>query len=267
VVLLLLPTPGAALLEPWPVLRAELQDFGHPVIFAILALIGRTALARRSGGHLLPGHVLLLALGLGLFGAVMEVAQVYAGREGSWSDLLGNVLGIGLGLLLPVRTTAARSGAALLALLAAAPLLWTLSAYAWRHSQLPLVWRADSALLGRFAQWQGGEYPGLVLLEVPRDWRDFSALRVTVANPAQVPGDFAVRIHDAAHDQRFDDRFHRAFQAAPGTTEDFEIPLEEVRRAPVGRHLDLSRVASVIVFQQASRQVPRVMVLEVSLVP
>lgn len=250
-VLMLIPLDRFDLLRQWPALREELQNIGHPIAFMALALIGRRTM-RRSLGLLHARHYLLLAVSLGAFAALTEVLQGLTGRDGSFRDFTGDLLGICAGLLwLPQNKLAMRT-AALAALLACASLMWTICAYLYRQQQTPVIWRADSALLNRFAHWQGGNYPGLVLQEVPADWRAFRTLILVVRNPDSQVAPFTIRIHDADHDERYTDRFHRTFMVAAHSTGTFHIPLEDVAAGPVGRSLDLAALDGMVVFQQAS---------------
>lgn len=253
--LMLVPVDGLRLLQLAPALRSELQNFAHPVVFAMLALLGRRAM-QQAIGTLRPGHLLPLAGVLVAFAVFTEVLQGFTGREQSFGDFIGDLLGICAGMLWPLRKRPAIWAANLAAVLACIPLGWTVSAYLYRQAQAPLIWQIDSPLLNRFSHWQAGSYPGLVIEEVPADWRDYQTLAITVRNPGADTASLTVRIHDLAHDQRYDDRFNRNFLIAGATTKVIRIPLSEVTAAPAGRSLDLAAVAGIIIFQQADA--PRV---------
>lgn len=264
ILLMLVPVDNLGILPLAPALRGELQDFAHPIVFALLAFLGRQAM-RQSIGAIQGRHLLLLAGGLVLFAAFTELLQGFTGREQSLGDFIGDLLGICAGILWPLRNRTATWIANLAAVLACIPLLWTLSAYLYRHAQFPQLWHVDSVLLNRFSHWQGGEYPGLVLDEVPADWRASRALAITVRNPGAAPASFTVRVHDATHDHSHDDRFNRTFQLAANSTGDFRIPLDDISGAPAGRSLDLAAVAGIIIFQAGPEAGPAISPVEIRL--
>jgi hypothetical protein len=260
--LMLLPIEDVRLLHLAPAMRSELQNFAHPVVFATLAVLGMRAI-RQTTGTLRTVPQLLLAGVLVVFAAFTEMLQGLTGREQSFGDFIGDLLGISAGMFWGLRGSLALWVANLAALAASAPLLWTVSAYLYRQARTPLIWQIDSALLNRFSHWQEGEYPGLVIEEVPADWRDYQTLAITVRNPGADVASFSVRIHDLAHDHRYDDRYNRHFLLPANSTEVVRIPLSEVATAPGGRSLDLAAVAGLIVFQEAAG--PRVLPIEIRL--
>lgn len=264
--LMLIPPGDPGLLAHHPALRAALQNFAHPVIFAALAILGRRAMSRPNGPHPLRHH-LVLAGTLVLFAAVTEILQGLVDRDESFADFVGDLLGICAGLLWPPRSRLAICAVTIAIALASLPLGWTLSAYLYRHMQLPQIWRADSLLLNRFARWQTGSFPGLVIEEVPADWRAYRALAITVHNPGSATASFTVRIHDAHHDQRHEDRFNQTFHLAAGATDVFQIPVSAIKDGPKDRPLDLAAVAGIVVFQKRSEAGVRVTPTGMHLVP
>jgi hypothetical protein len=249
-ILLLVPLGNLGLLRQHPALRDELQNVMHPVVFAALAVVGRQTL-HRSIGSLHTWHFLLLAGALAIFGFLTELLQEATGRERSLTDFIGDLLGICSGLLWSSQDRAAAFFARLAALLACVPLICTSAAYLYRQAHLPQIWHTDSLLLNRFSRWQTGRFPGIVLEEVPPDWRPYRLLVLTVRNPGTMAATFTVRVHDAHHDQRHDDRFNRSFRIEAGTVGVFEIPLREIVAGPAHRPLDLAAVAGIVLFQDS----------------
>lgn len=80
------------------------------------------------------------------------------------------------------------------------------------------------------------------------DWRGFSALVLDVTNPDETPLRLTVRVHDATHDQRHEDRFNRAFEVPPANRVTLRIPMEDILASPVGRPLDLAHIAGIVLF-------------------
>jgi hypothetical protein len=69
-----------------------------------------------------------------------------------------------------------------------------------------------------------------------------------LTNPDSRPLTLTVRVHDRAHDNRASDRFNRTFTIPGATRQTVSFALADIERAPLGRTLDLSRVAGLILF-------------------
>lgn len=92
---------------------------------------------------------------------------------------------------------------------------------------------------------------GLRLAEPEPDWRGYAQLVLEIVNPGAAPLRLTVRVHDAWHDQRHEDRFNRAYTVGAGSRRTIRIALEEIARAPDGRLLDLGHVAGVGLFESS----------------
>jgi VanZ family protein len=90
-------------------------------------------------------------------------------------------------------------------------------------------------------------YPGLEIWEPSPDWSGYKRLRFSVLSEYESDLRLAVRIQDLAHNQLYEDRFNRAFDLHPGMNE-LEIDLADVKSAPAGREMDMSRITSLIIF-------------------
>jgi hypothetical protein len=62
-----------------------------------------------------------------------------------------------------------------------------------------------------------------------------------------------LRIDDVAHNQEHKDRFNRTFSIEPGLN-DLAVTLDDVRRAPAEREMDLRRMAQLILFTNRPRE-------------
>ena len=69
----------------------------------------------------------------------------------------------------------------------------------------------------------------------------------TVVSDLDRPLRLVVRVHDRAHDQRFADRFNRSLVILPGLNR-VAIPIDEIRRAPDRREMDLRYVRGIVLF-------------------
>jgi hypothetical protein len=90
-------------------------------------------------------------------------------------------------------------------------------------------------------------YPGVSLDEPYPDWRAYHRLAFTVVSDLDAPLKLTIRVHDAAHDQRYADRFNRTLTIAPGVNR-IVIPLDDIRTAPDRREMDLSRIRGIVIF-------------------
>ncbi len=93
-------------------------------------------------------------------------------------------------------------------------------------------------------------YSGTSLFYFPHDWQGYRWLRFSIYNPQRREVALHCRIHDALHRRhgsRFEDRFHTRFLLRPGWN-DLSVSLEEVRRAPAGRTMDMQRIEGFGIF-------------------
>ncbi len=260
-----------------------LFDFGHAPLSGVVALLLRGWLAA-GGWRALRGRerASLLAFGLtvGIGAAVEALQNLQPNREPSWQDLWRDAAGAASFLLLreawaaggrpaggrPSRAGRAAAVLAGLALLlaAAATLARTVRLYAERDRAMPTLFALDGTWWERSLIDEGhsrltpapglarldlgaGEFPGVTFEEPYPDWRGYRSLVVRIVSDLDAPLPMAIRVHDAAHNQRFEDRFNRRLLVQPGENV-FRIPLDEVRRAPRGREMDLARVRGILIF-------------------
>lgn len=270
-VLLLVPLPLEAAIWRWPTLLTEVEDFGHPLMVAWLSHLGFMILrARRSRPSRAP-WLLVTAFALG-YGVVTELAQSFTGRDASVWDLTHDLIGAVFALLVHAGREASglrRSGwfvlAAVTGVVIVTPLAKTIAAYVGRSMEMPVLWSKESWLLQRFAHWDSGAFPGLVMEEPVPDWRDWRTLEVRVRSRQPVPLHIVVRVHDRIHDQSSRDRYNGRFVLAPSLSTILRIPVEQIRTAPVGRQMDMDAIRGVIVFAEDATQTPPFEVEEVRL--
>ena len=98
-----------------------------------------------------------------------------------------------------------------------------------------------------------GLYPGLTFDEPYPDWRGYQRLVFTVVSDLSAPLELTIRVHDARHDQRYADRFNRRLTIVPGANR-IAIPIDDIRRAPDRREMDLGRIRGIVLFAYRLRQ-------------
>jgi hypothetical protein len=221
-------------------------------------------------------------------GFLTEAAQVATGRDASWLDLRNDLIGaasfLALWAAFDPRTRAApmrrRAAAVLVGLLLLGyllvPIVQSAVEYARRRSQLPVIadfsrgvdlyfiWpsnvlvdfaplpaalRAPASESAAHVRFLSASYPGLIFHEPWSDWRGYASLAIELANPAQRPLELAVRVHDAQHNSEYNDRYNKQFTLPAGVREVFRFPIEDIRRAPHGRAMDLANIRGVVVFK------------------
>jgi hypothetical protein len=262
-----------------------LFNLGHAPLSGLLALVIRGYLASRAraAGRDAGRRASLAAFAVTLaVGAAIEVVQLaQAHRNPSWADLARDAAGAAGFLLLhealagrPQRAAAPRRapwarrtiGLAGVALLAATTTSFagTIRLYAERNRAVPTLFALDGSWWERELidedearlTFPGGlarldleaaEYPGVTLEEPYPDWRGYTNLVLTIVSNLDSPLPMVLRVHDAAHNKRFGDRFNRRLVVRPGENT-FRIPIDEIRRGPRGREMDMSRIRQILLF-------------------
>jgi hypothetical protein len=258
-------------------------DAGHAPLFGVIAIVVRGWLAGRSPS-VSRARVSLAAFGITVgLGAATEVIQMLQSHgDPSTTDLLRDMAGAGaflLGAWGAGHRGRARTVAALGALIVLLASGWTLSLtsarYVARDRAFPTLFALDGSWWeaafielngnrlepgrlpapdpggegGRLARLdlQPGPYSGITFDEPYPDWRGRDRLTLTIVSDLDAPLPMAIRIHDAAHDRRYRDRFNQRLTISPGVNR-IAIPIEQIQWAPDRRRMDLSRVRGVVLF-------------------
>ncbi|HEU4591215.1 MAG TPA: hypothetical protein VFS13_09915 [Steroidobacteraceae bacterium] len=253
-----------------------IEDAGHtPLFFAgtlfVLAILRHDL--RVEGLRL----YLLAALLGGGAGLLSEIIQMPLQRDASWVDVFADWVGVLLALmsyLLYDRRAAADRLLRVTAVLViagclvvyVAPVVSMLRAYAHRDGQFPVLASFDSRLelywivsYGIRREIRDGAlevefdaplFPGFSFHEPVPDWRRYRTLAIDVENPdAALPLKMGIRVHDARHAHTYADRFNRSFDLAPTERRVLRIPLEEIRRGPRNRLMDMAHISDVTLFR------------------
>ena len=94
-------------------------------------------------------------------------------------------------------------------------------------------------------------------MEPVGDWSRYRELALDVTNASAAPLSLSIRIHDASHDHRYEDRYNRVLVLAPEQRATLAIPLEEIERGPRDRKLDLTQVADLMLFTVSESSRPQ----------
>ena len=247
---------------------------------------------------------LMTVVAMGLLGGATELLQALLGRDAQLDDAISDVIGAatasGLWFYLQLQGAGTgiaarlgRTGAVLVCAGAfaywATPLVKCASAYWHRNAQFPVLARfhdsrdlyfVDSAGLGdnpivsRAAGaaptalrvgLDNGRWPGVTFFELVPDWRGYHSLTLELSNSSGAPLTLHLRVNDRAHDDTLEDRFNTLLQLPPHAHQTFTIPLERIAAAPRARRMDMSRIATLIVFHDGTAPGAAFMVQRIAL--
>jgi hypothetical protein len=254
-----------------------IENAGHmPLfLFGTLFVIGVLRQDFKLEGARLYAFAGLIGVGAGF---LTEVMQMPLRRDASWGDVAEDVVGVVCALALhaaltrPTRLRIAARG--LLLLIATAcvvmyvtPMVNMARAYMHRSKHFPVLASFDSRAqlfwivgygINREIRdgaldvaFERDRFPGFSFFEPAPDWSAFKTLVIDVENPDAEVLHLGVRVHDYGRHRgrRFIDRFNRNVEIAPGERRVLRFPLEEIRRGPRDRLMNLARISDVTLFQ------------------
>jgi hypothetical protein len=257
-------------------------------VFAWIALWGMVRAWPARGWRRLGRYVavFLLASAAGLGSEILQHFTGRDADLGDWArDMAGIVACLLLaaafdaGLRLPARWRAPLRVALVLAALVpvgvvARPVVEVAAAYAardeafpllfgfdasWEHyfyfihyaemsfEPLPAPYRRNPENRAAYLNLEPVDYAGLTLREPVPDWRKYRSLDFIMVStrPDTIP--LALRIDDTTVGKDWRRAGYVQFDLKPGMNT-FRIPLEEIRRSPRARLLDMSRIQSITLF-------------------
>lgn len=225
---------------------------------------------------------LIVILGLTIaLGVLVELFQYGFNRSPDMGDIFRNILGacIAIGFLLPIGKSVSKAPmliyrTTLIILVAwqCYPIVIDLIDEHQSRRDFPILsdfqtpnqihrWSGDASVtIGNDIGRNGNRalrvslttqtYSGVALKYFPVDWRQYQWLQFRIYNPSADAITITCRIHDKKHTQgvqRYQDRFNTTRVLAQGWNT-ISISLEEVRRAPDTRQMDLSQIYGVGIF-------------------
>ena len=222
-----------------------------------------------------------VATALAMVGLVGEYLQKFANRSPSWGDVAANTAGLVAGFCwvagCQVRPARKLIGGlvtvAILIAVSVNPVLEILDSVAQKQA-FPMLasfersrelgnWSGHRALLEQSTEWsthsttsllarlQPGEYPGVAMLHMEQDWRDFRALQLDVRNGSQETQKIIIKIQDEQHSRTgfdYHDRFHYEFNLEPGQEQNVSISLDDVKAAPSEREMNMAEINMIDIF-------------------
>jgi VanZ family protein len=255
-----------------------LENAGHTPLFCLVTLGVLFALRDhpRFPGVRLYAMAGLIGTGAGF---LSEVIQKPLARDASWEDVAADAVGVALALAVYAlfeRRTFLRAWQRLVALVIAlscvaiflTPIVRMGRAYVHRNGQFPVIadfhsrielyWTmsfgVNREVVGDALEvdFAADEFPGVSFHEPVPDWRKFRTLIIDVANPAAEPLTLGVRVHDRGHKHVYNDRFNRRYELAPGERRTLRIALEDIRKGPRQRFMDMAHISDITLFRGGS---------------
>ena len=251
---------------------------GHLPLFGIVALVAEAQLRRSRPRDTCLQHALWALAATTVLGVTAETLQTLVpNRNASLVDVARNIAG-SLAFLVaaaawrgrrewrPAVRASALAFAAILLIVGAAELARAVAVHVAMRQSLPVVARLDGAWWEHEVVDPGANvlepsgatgmarltlnpaaYSGLALDEPWPDWRAYAALELQIRIPSVAPLQVSLRINDAEHDNSYRDRFNTVIDLQPGMNS-VRISLEDVRRAPARRPMDLAHIRAVMLF-------------------
>ena len=261
----------------------EFQNAGHMPLFGFIALATLYMLRTyfpTVRDRPLNGYLVSAVVSLGI-GVLSEYGQLLTDRDPSSYDVMRDLIGIvaGLGVYAGVDPRmkplwsnlrrGLRSATVILScfLFAASlfPLVRLAIASIQRNEAFPVVIDFEAGWSKPFLQlrhatliaatenqlsqlvFKPARYPGVSMVEPFPDWSAFESLTFVIHSRQSHPFQLVLRIHDKLHNQEHADRFNRSLMIMHGENH-LRIPLAEIRNAPAGRELDMTRITGLTLF-------------------
>lgn len=266
---------------------AAVQNVGHFFLFAALSVAYIFQIEKILSWNILPKAILTLAV-LTFVGGLAEMAQTYLPeRDASGEDLWRNFAGTASGLICygcyryhsNIKTFALLLYMLLLVsifLIVCRPAI-ELVGYTMLKSAPPVVFAFDDPFIESVISTTGGAkttldtskprvtthrhrtlrmdfaqqpYSGVILHEPEIPWHESGNLTLRLINDSNQARSLELRIHDAEHNNRYDDRFNTNFYVNPGENKVL-IPIDRIHAIGDNsnkRFLDMQNISVMQLF-------------------
>jgi len=264
----------------------EIWDTGHVLLFASLSW-GLLRLPVLQARRWIEQFLIISGFCL-VAGFAVEVLQLFVNRNFEIKDLVNDLLGGYLGLLIFTAQQLQRQlmlkvviYSLMLAIIVGVllPTIFAIVDEYIMQEEFPVLADFETPYeLGRWdnnlaslsivdkifrhgkksmqVDFYAGEYPDIALKHFPRDWHGFSAIKFSIFNTAKKDLLIELKIYDQQHKPngyKYSDRFNRVLTLKPGWN-DFLIAMEDISSAPENRKMDLTDIASLSLFLHDLKQ-------------
>ncbi|MDZ7859090.1 MAG: VanZ family protein [Candidatus Krumholzibacteriota bacterium] len=268
-------------------------DLGHAVLFILFTYILYRDWKKFADKALISQWVLVLSF-TALLAAATEGIQYFVGRQFDLLDILRDLSGSAIGMLLLGKVSAGGKKAGrlmgvllitILAIITARPFLVSIADEYIAARQFPVLanfetpfeigrWRADGEISISGNISRGGDsslkiefttktYSPVTMKYSLGKWEEYDTLKFSFCNPDTADLKVACRVHDnkhIKHGNAYLDRFNRSF-ILKGGWNTFAIPVCDLRNAPSTRKMNLNRIEEISFFSM-SLPVPRTVYLD-----
>jgi len=257
---------------------AELNNAAHAPVFGAMAIVWLHILRRYSALVRWPRYLAAFALSVAI-GGLIELIQPALGRGAEILDLVNDALGAIAGLAIAATIESRRKWILLLGAAALVPVLWPIgvAAMAYRSRShefptlignytpadryfiyssgvnfgpavLPVQWRRSADPLSLKIHIHGMNFPRITHREPQADWRGYERLMLDITNPGIRPLTLTLSVHERGPKNRTLHRFRQTFTISASARRVVSIPLADIAASPGDRDMDMSRIATVILF-------------------
>lgn len=253
----------------------QLINSGHAFVFFCANLFLLKLLLGTTNTY---SKVLFISLFSILIGFLIECVQPYIGRDRSVLDFYYDCIGVLFSAIFFIRTTTKPRKAASFLLILLSCLALAFPAFRlylwWQINHSPILlnfernwedislsgsegvtiektraiksFKSDSNV-GKIYFGMSGTYPGFGLDYPRNDWSCFTELSWEVVSSNDHPIDINLRIHDAGHNQEYNDRFNFKFTVMPGFNV-FTLALTDIKNGPTLRQIDMKNISNLKFF-------------------
>jgi hypothetical protein len=255
-------------------------NLGHLALFMLLciAYLNTDPFNNRS----LFFMVSIITIASLILGVTTEAIQLLVKREFSIHDIVNDVLGAYLGLLIHIirnktKTPFSRIGAGIIALFFLTigfrdlgaividevaiyddfPVLASFETDAetkrWEFENVFTARNQKFSVSGSYSlkvKYLPGMYSSISLVQMKSDWRDHEQLSLSIFSINQQNLQFEIKVHDKYHTHRqqgYDDRFNKNITLEHGWNF-INIPISDIAVSPKGRLMDMSNINKISLF-------------------
>jgi VanZ family protein len=258
-------------------LLQELEDSGHALLFGMAAFV---LLPDRRAGWRVYVTVAIAATALGIG---TELMQWIEGKDAEIADVLRDAAGtavfLGIAAALQhqrsswMRRLTIPAGLAVMVSIFLPPLV-TASAIAYRWHKFPVIADFTSPLDTRFCTASNAQFrrtsskdrlaaqiefgkksssSAFVINGPFPDWSGYKSLCFRVDSDLRDTIRVNLRIHDAQHNNDYDDRYNAELLINPGRNE-IKIPMQSIERAPAHRRMNMASIRAIVLFVAQPRE-------------
>lgn len=264
---------------PFTRLFGVVWNLGHVVAFYIWTYLCLRFIKPLKNLSLLK-QTLILVFSAAVFGCLIEVAQIGVGRDAEIGDIISDLLGTGLAILLHsnrIDQLPLKMKPFMLALLFSATMFLHKNIFIvpfndyFTYQQFPVLinpatpfekTKIETTKIEYLKALENNSdtyfkiifstarYSTLMMGFFPLDWNGYEYLEIELYNPEPENLSIVCRIHDLPHiynDYDYNDRYSKRFNLAPGENL-IKIAIPDIVNAPLNREMNLQKMAAVGLF-------------------